>query len=384
MGNTAATGIAGSYLGPRLPISRGWACEYAGVPIARIPLIDLPAALRLQDDSGHTDGAARWLMGIDGGGTKTLAAVLDVEEGQVHLGHGGPSNPDSAGVESAGQALLDSAVRATETAGIEIDKLDAAVLATAGTDTEAVDRHVHLTAPESWVVVNDVVGAWATATGAAPGLAVISGTGSNVFGVGRDGRAWRAGGWGHVLGDEGSGYWIGVRSLSAVLHDRDASGSRTALSDAALSYYEVSGVQELIGLVYGKPLDKSEIAAFGAQTARLARAGDETACGIYRAAARELAAQAAAVVEHTRLADEFPVGLIGSAFKAGAVFVDPLERAIAALAPQAQISVVEAAPVAGALMLALQAAGLRERFDIGSLGALVDAALVDSQAAETA
>jgi N-acetylglucosamine kinase-like BadF-type ATPase len=318
-------------------------------------------------------------MGIDGGGTKTLAAILDVQEGCVHLGHGGPSNPDSAGVQAAGSALLRTADSAARAAGIELAQLDVAVLAIAGTDTESLDRHVHATAPESWIVVNDVVGAWATATGAAPGLAVISGTGSNVFGVGADGHAWRAGGWGHVLGDEGSGYWIGVRSLAAVLHDRDASGPHTALGDAALEFFEVGGVQELIALVYGKPLHKSEIAAFGAEAARLARTGDEIACGIYRAAAGELAAQVRAVIEHAGLQGEFPVGLIGSAFKAGVVFVEPLTQSIRSLAPHARVSVIETAPVAGALMLAARAVGQRERFDAHSLGALVEAELCASQ-----
>ncbi len=349
------------------------------MPVLRTPLIELPPALR-PDGGGAAKGSARWLMGIDGGGTKTLAAILDVQEGRVHFGHGGPSNPDSAGVRAAGAALLRTAQNAAQAAGIELAQLDAAVLAIAGTDTESLDRHVHASAPQSWIVVNDVVGAWATATGAAPGLAVISGTGSNVFGVGADGHAWRAGGWGHVLGDEGSGYWIGVRSLSAVLHDHDGSGAHTALSDAALEHFEVAGVQGLIALVYGKPLEKSEIAAFGVQTARLAHAGDEIARGIYRAAAGELVAQVRAVIEHAGLQGEFPVGLIGSAFKAGAVFVDPLTQAIQSLAPHARVSAIETAPVAGALMLAAQARGLGGSFDAGSLGALVEAELCATQA----
>ena len=58
------------------------------------------------------------------------------------------------------------------------------VIALAGTDTDAVARHVRATRSEDWLVVNDVVAAWATATGAQPGIGVISGTGSNVFGVG--------------------------------------------------------------------------------------------------------------------------------------------------------------------------------------------------------
>ena len=73
-----------------------------------------------------------------------------------------------------------------------------------------------------------------------PGVAAIAGTGSNVFGVGSAGagtRTWRAGGWGHLLGDEGSGYWLGVESIKAALRDREASGPATALSEAAPAFF---------------------------------------------------------------------------------------------------------------------------------------------------
>ena len=181
----------------------------------RDPLVRLPAALT---DPGLTDpqqprGDARLVMGIDGGATKTLAAVLDLEAGSVHLGHAGPSNEDAVGAEVAVQALLQAADEAIERAGSSREGLGAAVLAVAGTDTDSVAEHVRDARTDRWIVVNDVVGAWATATGGGPGVAAISGTGSNVFGVGGEGaeaRAWRAGGWGHLLGDEGSGYWLGI------------------------------------------------------------------------------------------------------------------------------------------------------------------------------
>ena len=145
----------------------------------------------------------------------------------MHLGHGGPSNQDAVGPQAAVGALLQAADEAIAQAGISSKDLGSAVLAIAGTDTDAVVRHVRAARPEAWVVVNDVVAAWATATAAGPGVAVISGTGSNVFGVGPDGRTWRSGGWGHILGDEGSGYWLGVESIRAALRDLDASGPPT-------------------------------------------------------------------------------------------------------------------------------------------------------------
>jgi glucosamine kinase len=302
----------------------------------------------------------RYLLGIDGGATKTLAAVLDIERGALHLGHGGPGNQDAVGVAAAGRALFGAADEALAGAGIGDEQLDAAVLAVAGTDTDAVIAHVHGARSQEWVVVGDVVGAWATATGARPGVGAISGTGSNVFGVGRVGeetRAWRAGGWGHLLGDEGSGYWLGVQSIKAALRDREDSGPPTALSDAAVEFFEAPSVEALAAMVYSKPLTKGEIAAFAIETARWAERGDAVARELYERGARELAQQIAAVIHRTGLEGEFPVGLIGSAYKAGAVFVDPLTRAIHAIAPQAQVAVVEMSPVGGSLLLAARVCG---------------------------
>jgi glucosamine kinase len=320
-------------------------------------------------------GQARYLLGIDGGATKTLAAVLDLKRATLHLGHGGPSNQDAVGVHAAGKALFDAADQALSGAGIDDGRLDAAVLAVAGTDTDAVIAHVRAERSKDWIVVGDVVGAWATATGARPGIGVISGTGSNVFGVGRDGRGWRAGGWGHLLGDEGSGYWLGLQSIKAALRDREASGPPTALSDAAVEFFGAPSVEALAALVYSKPLTKSEIAAFAVETARLASGGDAVARSLYGLGARELTQQIAAVLHETGLEGEFPVGLIGSAYRAGAVFLDPLTRLVHEQAPAARIAVVEMAPVGGSLLLAARACRAERALARLDLEELLDTAL---------
>jgi N-acetylglucosamine kinase-like BadF-type ATPase len=337
----------------------------------RVPLVTLPEELirpqRRED--------ARYLLGIDGGATKTLAAVLDIERGSLHVGRAGPSNEDAVGAKAAVQALLDAAGGALDGAGISEQDLAAAVAAVAGTDTASVTRHVHNARGESWIVVNDVVGAWATATGGGPGVAAIAGTGSNVFGVGSDGRSWRTGGWGHLLGDEGSGYWLGIESIRAALHDRDASGPPTALGAAACEFFERDTVEAVASLVYSKPLTKGEIAGFAIETAKLAEQGDQVACELFERGAAELGGQVAAVIEQAGLEGAFPVGLIGSAYKAGEVFLAPLRRRIAQSAPDAEISRVQMAPVGGSLLLAAKACGQESRLDAKQLTALIERAL---------
>jgi glucosamine kinase len=340
----------------------------------RDSLVQLPPALTNAPKSGD----ARFVMGIDGGATKTLAVVLDLESHALHISHRGPSNEDAIGPELAVRALLEAADEALERSGAAEDELGAAVLAVAGTDTDAIAEHVRAARTDAWIVVNDVVGAWATATGAGPGVGVIAGTGSNVLGVGPDGRAWRAGGWGHLLGDEGSGYWLGIESIKAALRDREASGPETALSQAAPAFFGAPSVEALASRVYSKPLTKGEIAAFAIETAKLAERGDAVARELYERGARELGAQVAAVIRQTGLRGAFPVGLIGGAFKAGAVLVEPLAAAIHEHAPDAQVSVVEMAPAGGTLMLAARACGRADALDPAELSGLIEAALAQA------
>jgi N-acetylglucosamine kinase-like BadF-type ATPase len=350
----------------------------------RDPLVQLPQALARPDPLA----SGRFVLGIDGGATKTLAVVLDLENHALHFAQGGPSNEDAVGGQAAVDALLNVADEAIERAGITRDQLATAVLAVAGTDTEAIAQRVRAARTDDWIVVNDVVCAWAAATDAKPGVGAISGTGSNVLGVGADGRAWRVGGWGHLLGDEGSGYWIGAESIRAALRDRDGSGEETALSDAVVEFFGAPSVEALAARVYSQPLTKAEIAAFATEAGRLAQQGDAVARGLYERGGRELGAQITAVIRHIGLgaaadpgahgrdcdASAFPVGLIGSAFKAGAVFVDPLVSVVHDSAPNARVSVVEMVPVGGSLLLAARACGNSDAFDPPSLTRLLDTA----------
>ncbi len=346
----------------------------------RDPLVTLPLALTAPVTQARN--GVRYILGIDGGATKTLAAVLDLQDRALHLGHAGPSNEDAIGTRLAVKAILDATDQALAGAGIAHAQLASAVVAVAGTDTASIDRHLHDTRADHWIVVNDVVGAWATATGARPGVGAISGTGSNVFGVGGAhspegwvGRTWRAGGWGHLLGDEGSGYWLGAQSIIAALHDRDGSGPPTALSAAALEFFRSPSVEALAASVYTSPLTKGEVAAFAVETSRLAQAGDVVARELFVRAAGLLGEQIRAVIANTGLTGDFPVGLIGSAFRAGEVFVAPLTDAIHALAPEARVFPVQIPPVGGSLLLGMRACGREGAVEVEELGRLIEGGL---------
>jgi N-acetylglucosamine kinase-like BadF-type ATPase len=338
------------------------------------PLVRVPKDL-LDGSSEPLSGDI--VVGVDGGGTKTVAAAYDRARGTVTLGKGGPSNPDAVGdkqaTESLEQAVLD-AIESDRSGG----DVAAAVFAVAGTDTDALDRTVDgafdYLRP---FVVNDVVAAWGAATGCRPGVAAICGTGSNIFGVGYDGSSWRAGGWGHILGDEGSGYWLGVQGINAALAVRDASGPSTALFDAAPEHFGVASVEALAALTYAKPFTKGEIASFARVVAERGADGDEVAGAILARAGTLLAAQARAVVSHTGLADadSFVLGKVGSTWKAGPLLNDAFDDAVRGTAPGAQFDLIETPPVHGALLLAGRAAGFWRDDPPTDLPSLVGGAL---------
>ena len=202
------------------------------------------------------------------------------------------------------------------------------MIAVAGTVSPALEREVSRAFGLDHVyVINDVVAAWAVGTLCEPGIAVISGTGSHVFGVNAAGASWRTGGWGHVLGDEGSGYWLGLHGLKAALAYRDASGPETVLLEEALVEYSLDAIEDLPTPFYGKPLTKDEVARFAIRVERAADGGDEVAAGLFEQAGRDLAVQIRAVVDSLELGSEpFVIAEVGSVLHGSAILRERFEE----------------------------------------------------------
>jgi glucosamine kinase len=333
-------------------------------PAGAESLMTLPPSLLAPE----RPSTATHVLGLDGGATKTTAALLDPTTYQVSFGHAGPSNADAVGEERA-HAEIHSAIEATlAESGVPAERVGA-VVAVAGTITQTLGPQLEERFDFDFLhLINDVVAAWAVGTRAAPGVATIAGTGSHVFGVGPEGRPWRTGGWGHILGDEGSAYWLGLGGLKAALSYRDGSGPPTRLLADALEAYSLVAIEDLPALFYGKPLTKAEVARFATEVAEAATEGDEVALDLFDRAGRDLANQVHAVVSNTGLGPEpFVVALIGSVFKAGRLIRDSFESSVREFAPKARFEVPELPPVAGSLLLALKSVGAWDSFDYDRL-----------------
>ena len=353
----------------------GTTSESAGGDVDSISLLVLPAQLRPAARQKSTIPRSGLFIGVDGGATKTVAAAYDVASEAISIGTAGPSNPESVGFQSAIDAIAAAIARALHRPHARVIS---AVLAIAGINDLAEQRRIlsglPMVPPGCSVVVNDVVGAWAGGSLASPGIVAISGTGSNVFGVNAAGDSWRCGGWGHILGDEGSGYRIGLDAIRAALAHRDGRGAATALTASVLSYFQIPVIEQVMLPVYRR-FDKAYIAGFAEQAGECARHGDQVALELFRHAAADLAAQVEVV--HRRLGFTAPVDLtlVGGTFKAGEIFTGWLRKDLAELVRDEGFSVPRLPPVGGSLWLAARAAGLEQLLSYQKIAAMLDAAL---------
>jgi N-acetylglucosamine kinase-like BadF-type ATPase len=348
----------------------------------------LPAEL-LPGATGQPGAAAPagLLIGVDGGATKTIAATFNPVTGQASAAETGPSNPEAIGLDAAANSinsvimtalsahagyLQDGQHSAPETA------ISGAVLGIAGINNHEEGKRLLARVPslksKTALAVNDVVAAWASASLAAPGIAAISGTGSNTIGVNSRGQAWRCGGWGHILGDEASGYLIALRGIQHAVAWRDGRGEWTSMIPRLLDFYQLKNVEDVMAVVY-RPFDKARIAAFAEQVAESADEGDEPAIRIFDQAAADLAEQIEVI--HTTLQFDGPaeVTLIGGNFRAGEVFLGPLRERLRPVLGDRDFSVPRLPPVGGSLWLASRAAGAETRLRAGDVAAALDSAL---------
>jgi N-acetylglucosamine kinase-like BadF-type ATPase len=305
----------------------------------------------------HTFGGRAYVLGVDGGATKTHSVILDAQGRTAGEGLAGPSNPLRVGVTSAAAAVRESFDRALSSAGLRRADVAAARVGLAGVrraDLRERMRESLLSLGVSNIEIStDAEIALYGATGGAPGLVVIAGTGSICCGINARGRRACAGGWGPVAGDEGSGSWIARRGLQAVARAADGRGEQTALTAPCLEYFKVNAVSDLSTAVYAPSMTNDRIAGFGRHVIEAAAAADEAAGRIVEEAGRELGEAAAAVVRQLRMERErFQVACVGGIFKAGELVLDPLRETVERAAPRAYLAPPHHPPAVAAALMA--------------------------------
>lgn len=237
-------------------------------------------------------------VGVDGGGTRTRAVVVDEEgrelaraekEGAVVTAH----EPEDA-ADAVGRAVKEAAAQAG--VSLPVAALWAGLAGAGATPARAAVtkqlRRLDLTT--RLVVGTDVEAAFHDAFGNGGGILLIAGTGSIVQARDREGGEHRVGGWGRLLGDEGSGYAIGLEGLRAVTRAGDGRIPPTALTAAVLGHCGVESVEDLVG--WAERASKREIAALAPVVVQEADSGDESAARIVQDAVDALRTHVEAVL----------------------------------------------------------------------------------------
>lgn len=298
-----------------------------------------------------------YVLGIDAGGTKTVCYLADAEGQIVGEGRGGGANLQAQGeleVEKVLHAVIETAIgdRAIVPAAV--------CLGVAGVDRADDARIVRgimrrLGYRSHTLIVNDALVALVAGVADAPGVVLIAGTGSIAYGVNAAGEAARAGGWGHVLGDEGSGYWIGRAALAAVVREADGRGPDTRLTPLVLQHFTLAQATGLVHEVYDGGTDRHAVAALGPVVERAREEGDVVAAEILRVASDELARAAASVIRRLQMrGEEFTTVLAGGMFRVIPWLVADVTRQLAEVAPRAIVTRLEVEPAHGAVHLALK------------------------------
>lgn len=319
----------------------------------------------------------RIVLGVDGGQSHTEAVVADIDGRVLGRGRGGPSNHVEApgGRERLQRAVEQSVGGALAQAGLGLPddaRFEAAHFAMTG---EADFKHeiIRGIVTATWLdVAHDTPAALAGATGGAPGIAIIAGTGSVAFGENADGDVARCGGYGYLFGDEGSGFGIARDALRACMMTVDHGAPLSPLTTTFMARFAVTDLREMPMRFYNHQVSRDEVAAAARDVLSAADAGDPLATEVVRDGIGVLADMVRTVAVRLSMATA-DVRLVGGMFR-HVPYRMAFERALRAVLPDARASQPLLGPAEGAVMLALRRAG--RPIDAQVISALTSARIV--------
>ena len=300
-------------------------------------------------------------LGVDGGGTKTEAVLIDDAGKIVAIGHAGGSNPGIFGYEKSVENVYLSVKNIAKDFEIAC-----ACFAIAGVNTKedeqkfrkTIQAHSKLSnISKKILVVNDTKAALRTGTASKNAIVLVSGTGSSCWGTNEEGQEAKSGGWGHILADQGSAYAIGLSVLKEVTRELDGRAQKSLLSKVLLGQLKISSFEELDNLIHEKPWNKTDIANVAPVVDVAFDKGDKKAKGIIEKAAGDLFDMIFAVSQKLNFTNrKFTLVVTGSVFN-----IAEMERLVREKVlefnPRVEIIQPKISSAYGAALLAKEARG---------------------------
>jgi len=297
--------------------------------------------------------AGRYVIGVDAGGTKTVGLLAD-QSGQVV----GEARAGGANLVAEGELRLEKVLYEVLT-GLDAPGPVAAIcLGLAGVDRSEEKDLVHGVLARLGFrraairVVNDAHVALVSGAPDGTGIVVVAGTGSMAYGVDARGRTARSGGWGYLLGDEGSSFWLGHAAVRQGVRAADGRGPQTSLYDRICREVGAEHPSGLVKWFYDQEHTRTRVAELATVVQQAADDGDESARSLLDQAAQHLARAARAVARQLEFDDAYSLVLSGGAFRACPSLYARVEASLDL--PGARVVRLEAEPATGAVKLALE------------------------------
>ncbi len=305
-----------------------------------------------------------YVLGVDGGATKTAAAVASAEGEILAESTAGASSHKSVGKDKAVRNLNQAVMGALETAGIEDIVFKSAVMGFAGLNVEKDskiyrdivfnDRLKNLLDRDKTFICNDTRIGLEAGSSAPNKVIIIAGTGSNCFGINEKGKQARCTGWDYILADEGSGYEVSVRALRAIMRAYDGRGQKTMLTGAILDELGIEDEEGIVNWTYGEPFSKKRLGGLAGIVCSSAEKGDPISRDILEDEAAESILSVSTVADKLGLQDSsFDLVFVGGLFKCQTYFRDIVIKGLKEKFGGISFKPLVAKPVQGAVKLAI-------------------------------
>lgn len=302
----------------------------------------------------------KYVIGVDGGGTKTIAVLADLNGKILKLAKSGPSSPRNVGIKKTAENISQAIKRVFKKN--RKDRILSTFIGLAAVQEqpefkEKIEKALFKQKGISQIfqgkviVESDQIVAFRSGTDEKDGVVLIAGTGCVAHGwKGR--KETKVSGWGY-LSDQGSAFWVGQRVLQAVFKDLDSRGPKTLLTQKVFQEFKIKSIEDLIILVYSK--NQTEIVPkFSIICDAVSKKGNKIAKSIMIEAGKELALSANTAIKKLNFQrQKFPLVLVGGMFKSKIV-LDTVKKEIKKIASKVRFIQPKIEPVVGAVKLAIE------------------------------
>lgn len=302
-------------------------------------------------------GKLSYLLGVDGGGTKTKALIADTEGRIIGQGNGGPANILFDEFDIVCSSIMGAITEALACAEISGEQV---IRGTFGihVSEDMLSKYLKELLPNcEYYFLEEGLISFASGSDKSHGVALVAGTGSFAWGRDMKGKVVFSGGGGAAFSDEGSGYELGREALRAIGKMCDGRGRKTLLASKVFNYLGCTSFDGVLSYVYGKQDSRSyrfRIAALAPIVLEVALEKDFLACQIVSDAASELELLAVSCARKLKLYRDIDVVLTGGVLRHGGPLLDALLRRLKISMPQNKLIVPKIEPAAGAIALAVQ------------------------------